>query len=176
MTSHDAFTRWTSRVLTVPSLQRLKMESLIPEPADCEVRSVITFLNAQSIASIERRRQLCQVYGSNVIMSKQMVRRWYREFTKGRQHVHDEERNGRHSIITDELVRDPRPQWFPSFVTPQEILIRSASAFSEWQAEMSVTQWFQSQAADFYNTGIKKVDPLLMTNVSFPELNTYVEK
>ena len=29
------------------------METLIPAPADCEVRSVIKFLNAQSIAPIE---------------------------------------------------------------------------------------------------------------------------
>ena len=36
-TSHDASTTWTSRVLTVASLQRLKMEALIPAPADCEV-------------------------------------------------------------------------------------------------------------------------------------------
>ena len=41
MTSHDACTSGTSRVLTVASLQRLKMEALIPAPADCEVRSVI---------------------------------------------------------------------------------------------------------------------------------------
>ena len=27
----------------------------------------------------------------------------------------------------------PRAQWFPSFLTPQEIPVRSVSAFSEWQ-------------------------------------------
>ena len=53
MTSHDACTSGTSRVLTLASLQRLKMEALIPAPADYEVRSVIKFLNEQSIASIE---------------------------------------------------------------------------------------------------------------------------
>ena len=37
-------------------------EALIPAPA-CKVRSVITLLNAESIASIEIHRQLCQVYG-----------------------------------------------------------------------------------------------------------------
>ncbi|KAJ4438157.1 hypothetical protein ANN_14096 [Periplaneta americana] len=35
--------------------------------------------------------KLCQVYGPN-IMSKQMVRRWCRQFSQGRQSVHDEER------------------------------------------------------------------------------------
>ena len=41
------------RVVTVASLQQFKMEALIPAPADCEVQSVIKFLNAQSIAPIE---------------------------------------------------------------------------------------------------------------------------
>ena len=35
---------------------------------------------------------------------------------------------------------------------------------------MSVTQWFQSQAADFYDTEIKSWSHG-MTNVSFPEVN-----
>ena len=35
---------------------------------------------------------------------------------------------------------------------------------------MSVTQWFQSQAADCYNTGYKTWS-YGMTNVSFPEVN-----
>ena len=43
MTSHDACTSGTSRVLTVASLQRPKMEAFIPAPANCEVRSVIKF-------------------------------------------------------------------------------------------------------------------------------------
>ena len=59
MTSHEAYTSGTSRVLTVASLQRLKMEALIPTHLDSEVRYVITFLNAQSIAPIEIHHQLC---------------------------------------------------------------------------------------------------------------------
>ena len=61
MTSHVTYISGTSRVLTVAWLQRLKMEALIPAPADCEVRSMI--FNAKSIAPIEIHRQLCQVYG-----------------------------------------------------------------------------------------------------------------
>ena len=60
MTSRDACTSETLRVLTVALLQRLKLEALIPTSADCEVRSVMKFLNAQSIAPIEIHRQLCQ--------------------------------------------------------------------------------------------------------------------
>ena len=63
MTSLVACSSGTSRVLIVASLQRLKMEALIPALADCETRSCIKFLNAQSIAPIEIHRQLCLVYG-----------------------------------------------------------------------------------------------------------------
>ncbi|KAJ4442497.1 hypothetical protein ANN_04084 [Periplaneta americana] len=80
-----------------------EMEALILSPAACEVRSVIKFFNAQSIAPIEIHRQLCQVYRPN-IMSKQMVRRWCRQFSEGRQSVHDEERSGRPSLINDDRV------------------------------------------------------------------------
>ncbi|KAJ4449741.1 hypothetical protein ANN_01145 [Periplaneta americana] len=47
--------------------------TVTPQLPPREVRSVIKFLNAQGIAPIEIDRQLCQVYGPNV-MSKQMVR------------------------------------------------------------------------------------------------------
>ena len=62
MLSHDACTSGTSQVLTIASLQRLKMEALIPAPTDSEVQSVMKFLNAQSIAAIEIR-QMSQVHG-----------------------------------------------------------------------------------------------------------------
>ena len=84
------------------------------------------FFNAQSKAPIEIRH-VCQVYGPNV-MNKQMVRRWFRQFTAGQLHVHGEG-SWRPSIITGEhveLVREPRIQWFLSFLTPQEIPVRSA--------------------------------------------------
>ena len=61
--SHDAYTSGTSLVLKVASLQRLKTETRIPTLPDCEMRSVIKFLNAQSIAPIKILHQLCQVYG-----------------------------------------------------------------------------------------------------------------
>ena len=63
MTLHDACTSRMSRVLTIASLQQLKMEVLISAPADCKERFVITFLNAQRIAPIEIYGQLCQVNG-----------------------------------------------------------------------------------------------------------------
>ncbi|KAJ4436264.1 hypothetical protein ANN_18895 [Periplaneta americana] len=92
-----------SRLVPVVWQQWSEMEALIPSLAACEVRSVIKFFNAQSIAPIEIHRQLCQVYGPN-IMSKQMVRRWCRQFSEGRQSVHDEERSERPSLINDDRV------------------------------------------------------------------------
>ena len=53
ITSHDACTSGIYRILTAASLQRMNIEALIPTPADCEVRSVIKSLNAQSIVTIE---------------------------------------------------------------------------------------------------------------------------
>ncbi|GFT40277.1 uncharacterized protein TNCV_627701 [Trichonephila clavipes] len=75
------------------------METLIPSPATCEVRSVIKFLNVP----IEIHRQLCQVYGLN-IMSKQMTYLWCRQFSEGRQSVYDKQCSGRPSLISDDLV------------------------------------------------------------------------
>ena len=69
ITLHDACTSGTIQVLTVASLQRLKLEALIPASANYEVRSVIKFLNAQSIAPIEKYRQRARsmdTYGSRV--------------------------------------------------------------------------------------------------------------
>ncbi|KAJ4449150.1 hypothetical protein ANN_00545 [Periplaneta americana] len=92
-----------SRLVPVAWQQWSEMEALIPSPSACEVRSVIKFFNAQSIAPIEIHRQLCQVYGPN-ITSKQVVRRWCRQFSEVRQSVHDEERSGRPSLINDDRV------------------------------------------------------------------------
>ncbi|GFU99502.1 histone-lysine N-methyltransferase SETMAR [Trichonephila clavipes] len=76
---------------------------LIENPAACEIRCVIRFLNAKKVKPIEMYRQICEVYGQNA-MSDSMVRRWVRQFNEGRSEVHDEERSGNPSLITEELV------------------------------------------------------------------------
>ncbi|KAJ4427497.1 hypothetical protein ANN_25145 [Periplaneta americana] len=58
---------WPDSLTVTPQI-----DAPIPAPTVCEVRSVIKCLNAQDIVPIEIYRQLCQVYGPNV-MSKQMV-------------------------------------------------------------------------------------------------------
>lgn len=80
------------------------MFETISDPADCEIRSVIRFLNARNVKPAEIYRQLRDVYGEDV-MSEGMVRKWVRMFNSGRTNVHDEDRSGRPSLVTDDLVR-----------------------------------------------------------------------
>jgi len=72
--------------------------------ANCEIRSIIRFLNARTVLPSEIHHQICQVYGDNA-MSDGMVRKWVRMFNEGRQNVHDEARSGRPSLVNDDLVR-----------------------------------------------------------------------
>jgi len=72
--------------------------------ADCEIRSVIRFLNAMNVLPSEIHHQICQLYCDNA-MSDGMVRKWVRMFNEGRENVHDEVRSGRPSLVNDDLVR-----------------------------------------------------------------------
>jgi hypothetical protein len=79
------------------------MCAAIENPASCEVRLVIRFLLVENHRPIEIHRQLCKVYGNNV-MSEGGVRQWRIMFKNGHTNVHDEERSGRPTMVTDELV------------------------------------------------------------------------
>ena len=120
MTLHNECTSETSRVLTVASLQRLKMEVFIPAPADCEVRSVINFLNAQDIAPIEIHRQLCQVYG-------------YRQHTARRSTHLLQDFSWKRFNHHHPIVRTSRPVSSIFSYISRNSFVRSASAFSERQ-------------------------------------------
>ena len=80
------------------------MFKTIEGAADCEIRSVIRFLNARNVLPSETHHQICQVYGDKA-MSDGMVRKWVRMFNEGRENVHDEARSGRPSLVND-LVRN----------------------------------------------------------------------
>ena len=67
-------------------------------------RTVICFLNARNVLPSEVHHQICQVYGDNA-MSDGMVRKWVGMVNEGRENVHDEARNGRPSLVNDDLVR-----------------------------------------------------------------------
>ena len=79
------------------------MFATIEGAADCEIRSVIRFLNSRNVLPSDIHHQICQVYGDNA-MSDGMVRKWFRMFN-GRENVHDEARSGRPSLVNDDLVR-----------------------------------------------------------------------
>ncbi|GBO00131.1 hypothetical protein AVEN_114368-1 [Araneus ventricosus] len=79
------------------------MFKTIADPADCEVRSLIRFLNAKKVKPAEIHRQLVEIYSGNV-MTDGMVRKWVRQFNDGRTNVHDEARSERPSVVNDGLV------------------------------------------------------------------------
>ena len=78
------------------------MNTPIPNPADCEVRGVIRFLQAENARPSDIHRRLVAVYGEHV-MNAAIVRKWCTMFRNGRTDVYDAERSGRPSIITDAL-------------------------------------------------------------------------
>jgi len=80
------------------------MFKTIEGAADCEIRSVIRFLNARNMLPSEIHHQICQVHGDNA-MSDGKVRKWVRMFNEGRENVHDKVRSGRPSLVNDDLVR-----------------------------------------------------------------------
>ena len=80
------------------------MFKTIKGAADCEIRSVIRFLNARNVSLSEIHHQICQVYGDNA-MSGGMVRKWVRMFNEGRENLHDEAQSERPSLVNDDLVR-----------------------------------------------------------------------
>ncbi|KFM68857.1 hypothetical protein X975_23571, partial [Stegodyphus mimosarum] len=66
-----------------------------------EVRAVIRYEWARGVSGTEIHNRLVEVYGPGV-MSKQMVRRWCRTFSDGRQQVEDIPRAGRTRTATTE--------------------------------------------------------------------------
>ena len=80
------------------------MAAPIQSPAVCEVRSVIRFLNEKGERPTEIHKQIVAVYSN--VMNLQNVTKWCREFSEGRTDVHDEQRNGRPSLISDELLQE----------------------------------------------------------------------
>ena len=70
------------------------MNALISNPADCEVRGVILFLQAENVRPCEIHQRLVAVYGEHV-MNAASVRKWCIMFTNGRKDVHDAQKSGR---------------------------------------------------------------------------------
>jgi transposase len=75
----------------------------IENSASCDIRPVTKFLNVKNVHPAEIYRQVCEVYVENT-MSDGMVRRWCRMFSEGRTNVHDDDRSGRPSLVTADLL------------------------------------------------------------------------
>jgi len=82
----------------------LEMAPPIQSPAKCEVRSVIWFFRAKGEHSVEILIQIVAVYGN--VMNRQNVTKWCRDFSEGKIDVHDEQRSGRPSLITYNLLQE----------------------------------------------------------------------
>jgi hypothetical protein len=80
------------------------MFKTIEQPADCEVRSVIRFLNSRNVKLTDIHCQICEVYGENAV-SDGMVRKWVRQFNEGQENVHVEARSGQLSVVNYDLMR-----------------------------------------------------------------------
>ena len=80
------------------------MAAPIQSPAKCEVLSVVRFLNAKGERAAEIHKQIVAVYGN--VMNWQNVTKWCRELSEGRTDVHDEQRSGRTSLISDDLLQE----------------------------------------------------------------------
>ncbi|GBL72998.1 hypothetical protein AVEN_128168-1 [Araneus ventricosus] len=80
------------------------MCAAIENPAKCEVRGVIRFLWAKRLSAADIHRELCAVYGPN-IMSEGVVRQWVRFFKDGRTNIHDKSRSGRPSVVSADLIK-----------------------------------------------------------------------
>ena len=149
MASHDACTSGTFQVLTVASLQQLKMEALIPTPTDCEVRSVIKFFNAQSKALIEIHHTGL-VFGELRVQIPVLTKRFGVIFV-----VSLSQQGQRRVGFT--LPRSIYP-FFIKFTNQK--YWESNNLQEDPRYEVTVTRWLQSQAANLYNTGIQKLVPL----------------
>jgi len=81
-----------------------EMAAPIESSAKCEVHSVIRFLNAKGECPTEIHKQTVAVYGN--VMNRQNVVKWCHEFSEGRTDVHDEQRSGRPSLISHDLLQE----------------------------------------------------------------------
>jgi hypothetical protein len=80
-------------VVELASFERdvFEMAAPIQSPTDCEVRSVIRFLNTNANGQRKFTNNIDEVYGN--VMNRQNVTKWCCEFSEGKTDVHDEQRS-----------------------------------------------------------------------------------
>jgi hypothetical protein len=80
------------------------MAVLIQSPAKWKVLSIIRFLNAKCQRPAKIHKQTVAVYGN--VMNQQNVTKWFRESSKGRTDVRDEQKIGRPPAISYNLLQE----------------------------------------------------------------------
>ncbi|KAJ4426715.1 hypothetical protein ANN_26513 [Periplaneta americana] len=133
-----------------------RMNDVIDNPADCEVRSVIRFLNARHLKPAEIYRQLKEVYGDTV-MNERNVRKWCEMFNNGRTNVHDEllDQFGWEIFDHPPYSPDLAPSDFHLFTKLKDFL--GGTRFGSDEELKTVNTWLNELAAEEYNTGILKL-------------------
>jgi len=140
-------------------VSELNMFKTIEGAADCEIQSVIRFLNARNVVPSEIHHQICQVYGDNA-MSDGMVRKWVRMFNEGRENVYDEARSGRPSLVNDDLVRKVNERVCDDrrfTISDLSLHFPQISRTLLYGIVSSHLGWLTTQAAAFYQDGIQKL-------------------
>jgi hypothetical protein len=66
-------------VFVLVSAGSVMMCRAIDNPASCKIRAVICFLHTKNMNAVKIYRELCTIYGQNV-MSEGTVRQWCRMF------------------------------------------------------------------------------------------------
>lgn len=130
----------------------------INDPAKCEVRSVIRFLNAKGVRPIEIYRQITEVYGN--VMNEASVRKWCIMFNGGRTNVHEEERD--ELEFRCELF--DHPPYSPDLAPSDFHLFPKLKHFlggnrygSDDELKEGVSEWLNNLAATEYEEGIAKL-------------------
>ena len=167
------------------------MAKRIENPADCESRAVIRFLQAKNIQPSDIHRQVCEVYGGAI--SDSMFRRWCRQFESGRGNVHDDKRSGCPSVVTPDFGKQQpycsnfvgiswfTPPYSPDVAPSDYHLFLHMKRFlagkqfhSDAEVETTVNNWLQQLAVDFFDTGIQKL--VTRDNKCLDSAGDYVEK
>ena len=115
-------------------------------------------------------------------MNRQNVTKWLCEFSEGRTDVHDEQRNGRPSLISDDLLQEIEGEIRANRRVTIRELDHVIPEVSKTTIHAAVTEklgcrkpcarWVQ--AADFYDSRIQKLVPRL--NERLDNAGDYVEK
>jgi hypothetical protein len=79
------------------------MAAPIHGPAKSEVRTGLRFINAKGERPGEMHKQIFAVYGD--FMNRRNVSNWCCEFSEGRTYVQDEQRSGKPSLISDDILQ-----------------------------------------------------------------------